>query len=151
MARGDAFHSGSNALAGAGTDGLAPSPLAVPPIGSVANDGWVTSSNNNLLMGSEWIGGGTGEGWAFTFNGLQPNTAYSLYVYGAGNTNGQGGRFEGTTTLVTDATTGITTGGVLNATAVNTNNVAANSNRSVFDSTNSPAGANKDLAGISSH
>jgi MYXO-CTERM domain-containing protein len=131
----DGFHLGSNTAAG--TDGLNPSPLNNAATPASANDGYATGTTHNELMGTNWIANGTSEGFAFTVSGLLPNTNYSVYLYGAGSTNGQGGRFEGASTILTDAN-GNTTGGTLNATNVSTNNDAANSYRSVFDATNSP-------------
>jgi hypothetical protein len=138
----DAFHISSNVSVGAGSDGLAPSPVNSTDPTNSTNDGYSGSSNNSELMGSEWISGGTAEGFAFTLFGLTPNGVYDLYVYGAGCTanasGGQGGRFEGTSTILTDAN-GNTTGGTLNATNATTNSVLGAENRSVFDASNNSA------------
>jgi MYXO-CTERM domain-containing protein len=133
----DGIHLGSQTAAG--TDGLNPSPLNNAATPANANDGYATGTAHNELMGTEWIANGTSEGFAFTLSGLSPNTNYSVYVYGTGNNavGGQGGRFEGASTILTDAN-GNTTGGTLNATNVTTNNDPANQYRSVFDATNSP-------------
>ncbi|HEY1686741.1 MAG TPA: PEP-CTERM sorting domain-containing protein [Tepidisphaeraceae bacterium] len=116
--------SGSNGTT-AGTDGLAPAPNGV-------NDGITSGSSHNELMGSEWITNSASEGLLFTLHGLTAGNTYDLYVYGAGNANGEGGAFS------LAAGNQLTTGGVSSA---STNTSSSSLYRSVFSAAggNNPA------------
>lgn len=109
--------SGSNGTT-AGTDGLAPAPNGV-------NDAITSGSSHTEVMGSEWIPNSTSEGLLFTLHGLSAGATYDLYVYGAGNADGEGGAFS----LAAGNVLASADGGI---SAASTNTSATSLYRSVF-------------------
>ena len=122
----DFIHATSNVPTTAGTDGLDPNPAnSTYLVSSVATNGngYVASNVQRLLMGNEWITNSASDGIILEVTGLTAyvGDSFSLYVYGAGTANGQGGVF----------TLAAGNGGA----SASTNSSSTNRYLSVFDST----------------
>jgi hypothetical protein len=89
------------------------------------------SANPASLMSQSWYDNGTSEVITFTLHGLPINTAYSLYIYGAGSNVGFGGSY--TVPAANQAATYNTATG-----AYSTEPSATAVDRSVFDANGSP-------------
>jgi len=92
----DAVHPNHNEPTVSDTNGLHPQPgNSTYDAGTLVGDGYTNSSDEQLLMVDNWITNSASDGMQFQIANLTADIgdSFTLYVYGAGTADGQGGVF----------------------------------------------------------
>ncbi|MGD0768695.1 MAG: PEP-CTERM sorting domain-containing protein [Tepidisphaeraceae bacterium] len=92
----DVIHPNHNVLTASDSNSLHPSPANSTYGASLTGDGYTNASSEELLMVDTWITNSASDGIEFQVTGLTAyeGDALTLYVYGAGTSDGEGGAFS---------------------------------------------------------